>query len=398
MQNFIKKYNQFINEGAQLGGPNFDIVKLNWLDDKKAPLEVLKSNNSHDVTGFRKIGTTSGGSFQVYYGLTIDPNRNRELGDSEPVFKLTLDALKQANIDGSTRALAEFIKPTAREIRAKKGTIDYVVSLGSTAGLSQDLGERFSKEFKDAQYLQLPKENFENFEKALNWDYIKNYETKVKEKGIRPIFAGVKQDVIDAIDLDKTSPEIIAEINAAKTADELENIILKGNPNYRYGEYSEEGLNTIFWKAEPFNIRSSGISRGGSRQWLKTKYSTPKPSGEFGDPIFVEAVKKCIIGTSTMLFVDDNSRTKEDISKIFDSIIMIAKQVLADTETVTTQMEQYHKRFLAYVLIYLPDDSQSGDSKNIGVKKLAGAQTVDQFREGGIPAFAEWIELHQLPG
>ena len=120
MQNFVKKYNQFINEGAQLGGPNFDIVKLNWLDDKKAPLEVLKSNNSHDVTGFRKIGTTSGVSFQVYYGLTIDPTRNRELGDSEPVFKLTLDALKQANIDGSTRALAEFIKPTAREIRAKK--------------------------------------------------------------------------------------------------------------------------------------------------------------------------------------------------------------------------------------------------------------------------------------
>jgi len=396
MQNFVKKYNQFINEGAQLGGPNFDIVKLNWLDDKKAPLEVLKSNNSHDVTGFRKIGVTKDGSFQVYYGLTIDPNRNSELGDSDEVFKLTLDALKQAKIDGSTRALAEFIKPTAREIRAKKGTVDYVVSLGSTAGLSQDLGERFSQEFKDAQYLQLPKENFENFGKALNWDYIKNYETKVREKGIRPIFAGVKQDILDAIDQDKTSPEIIAELNATQTADEIQAIITRSNPANKYREYSEDESNVIFWKAEPFNIRSSGIARGGSRQWLKTKYSTPKPSGEFGDPIFVEAVKKCIIGTSTMLFVDDNSRTKEDISKIFDSIIMIAEQVLADTGTVTTQMEQYHKRFLAYVLIYLPEPGQNSDSNNIGVKKLASAQDVNQFREEGLPAFSEWIKLHAV--
>jgi hypothetical protein len=396
MQNFVKKYNQFINEGAQLSGPNFDIVKLNWLDDKKAPLEVLKSNNSHDVTGFRKIGVTKDGSFQVYYGLTIDQDRTKELGDSDPVFKLTLDALKQAKIDGSARALAEFIKPTAREIRAKKGTVDYVVSLGSTAGLSQDLGERFSQEFKDAQYLQLPKENFENFEKALNWDYIKNYETKVKEEGVRPIFAGVKQDILDAIDRDKTSPEIIAEINAAKTADEVQAIITRSNPANKYREYSEDDSNVIFWKVEPFNIRSSGISRGGSRQWLKTKYSTPKPSGEFGDPIFVEAVKKCILGTSTMLFVDDNSRTKEDISRIFDSIIMIADNILADSETVTPKMAQYHKRFLAYVLIYLPEPGQSGDSNNIGVKKLATETTVNQFREGGLPAFAEWINSHTI--
>ena len=124
MQNFVKKYNQFINEGARLVGPNFDKVELSWLNDPKLPLEVLKSNNSHDVTGFRKIGITSDGSFQVYYGLTIDPKRNIQLGNEDPLFKITLDELKKSNILNSKKGISDFVTRTAQEIIQKKRKID----------------------------------------------------------------------------------------------------------------------------------------------------------------------------------------------------------------------------------------------------------------------------------
>lgn len=395
MKYFVKNYSQFINEGARLVAPNFDKVELSWLDDPKLPLEVLKSNNSHNVTGFRKVGTTRGGSFQVYYGLTIDPKRNIKLGDEDPLFKLTLDELKSSNILNSKNAISNFVNRTVNEIRSKKGNIDYVVALGSTSGLSSDLAEVFNEKFKGSTYISLDKAKFDDFGKALNWDYIKNYDIKVKEEGVRPILSGVKEDIIKAIDLDRTSPEIIKTIKDAQSADELKTILLKGNPSYRYGEYSQTGANTIFWKAEPFTIRSSGISRGGSRAWLKTKYSTPKESGEYGDPIFTEAVKNCIIGGSTMLFVDDNSRTKEDISKIFDSIIGIATAILKDIENPTAQMEQYHKRFLAYVLAYLPEPRSQGDASDIQVKKLAKAEDVELFKQGGLLSIKQWIDSNK---
>lgn len=392
MNRFIKHYSQFINEGAQLVAPNFDKVELSWLDDPKKPLEVLKSNNAHNVTGFRKVGTTSGGSFQVYYGLTVDPKRNIKLGNEDPLFKLTLDELKKSNIVGSKKAISDFVNRSANEILAKKGAINYVVSLGSTAGLSQDLAQVFKEKFKGSTHISLDKVDFDNFGKALNWDYLKNYDIKVKEEGVKPILKRVKDDIIKAIDLDQTSPEIIQSIRNATSADELQVILLKGNPNYRYHQYSEDDSNIISWKAEPFNIRSSGISTGGSRAMLKTKYDTPKQSGEFGDPVFMEAVKECILGGSTMLFVDDNSRTKEDLSKIFDSIKEIADAILLDVENKTNQMDQYHKRFLAYVLIYLPEPRSTGDANDIQVKKLASADDVNGFKDGGLKSISDWIE------
>jgi hypothetical protein len=151
-------------------------------------------------------------------------------------------------------------------------------------------------------------------------------------------------------------------------------------------------LPTIFWKKEPYNIRSSGISHGGSREWLKTKYATPKTSGEFGETEFVEAVKKCIIGGATMLFVDDNSRTKEDIRKIFDAIIKLAENIIADSDTLDYNfIRQYHKRFLAYVLIYLPEPRSQGGSNDITVKKLASEEGVDNFINGGLASIQSWI-------
>ena len=389
---YLKDFNQYINEGARLIAPNYDKAELSWQDDKTLPLEVLKTNNTHNVTGFTKVGITKGGSFLVYYGLTVDPNRNEKLGAEDPIFKLTLDSLKKSNILNSDSALFKFTSRTANEIKSKKGNINYVVSLGSTAGLSNDLAKAFTRHFNDAKFIPLSKYDFANFEQALNWKYIRDYDVKVKEKGDRPILDKVKIDVLNAIDRDKTSPQLIRAIRKAPSADKLRGIILAGDPKNRYHQYDPSGETTIFWKKEPYNIRSSGISHGGSRAWLKTKYATPKTSGEFGETAFVEAVKKCIIGGATMLFVDDNSRTKEDISKIFDAIIELAENIIADIDTVDSKLiSQYHKRFLAYVLIYLPEPRSQGDSSDITVKKLASEEDVNGFINGGLASIQSWI-------
>ena len=95
-----------------------------------------------------------------------------------------------------------------------------------------------------------------------------------------------------------------------------------------------------------------------------------------------------------MIFVDDNSRTKEDLSKIFDSIIKIANNVLLDVENKTDFMDQYYKRFLAYVLIYLPEPRSNGDANDIQVKKLASAENVNLFKDGGLLNIEQWIKAN----
>lgn len=393
---YLQEFDQFVTEGAHLIGPNYDQVELSWRDDKTLPLEVLKTNSTNDVTGFRKVGTTAGGSFQVYYGLTVDPERNTSLGNEDPLFKITLDSLKRSNILDSTSALYRFTTNTAREIRSKKRNIDYIVSLGSTAGLSRDLGQVFTQHFSGAKFIPLSKYDFDNFEQALDWEYIKDYEVGVKEKGKRPIFGAVKKDILNAIDLDRTSPRLVADINAAQDAEELRAIILRADPKNRYHQYSPTEETTIFWKKTPYNIRSSGLSHGGSRQWLKTKYATPKASGEFGENRFVDAVKDCILNNSTMLFVDDNARTKEDLSRIFDAIISLAENIIADSPGIDRNlMTQYHKRFLAYVLIYIPEKKSEGDSSDIAVKKLASETDVTEFKRGGLSSIKSWIDKNK---
>jgi hypothetical protein len=393
---FLKDFSQFITEGAKLVPPTYSEVEISWKDDKSFPLEVLKTNSSHTVTGFRKLGITKSGAFQIYFGLTVDPARHQKLGNKDPLFKRTLDLLKKSKILNGAQAIFDFTGRTANEIKSKKKNVDYVVSLGSTAGLSTDLGKAFSRHFRDSKFIPLSKYDFENFENALNWEYIKGYDIKVKEEDAEPILDKVKTDILNAIDRHKTSPQLITKIRAAQDGDELRGVLLAGDPKNRYHQYDPEGETTIFWKSEPYNIRSSGISHGGSRKWLKTKYETPKTSGEFGSPEFIDAVKKCIIGGSTMLFVDDNSRTKDDISRIFDAIIALAENISRDTDVANREIvSNYNKRFLAYVLIYVPEPSTKGDARDITVKKLASEADVNAFIDGGLPNIQRWIQQNK---
>ena len=384
---YIKGTSHFLNEGAALVGPNYDKVELEWLDNRTKPLEVLKSNNQNEVTGFDKIGTTKGGSFQVYYGLTVDPKRSEKLGSEDPVFKITMDALKSSNILDGVAAISKFISRTANKIAETKRKVDYIVPLGSTKGLSPDLAQAFSNRFKEAKVLPLGKYQFSNISSALDWEYIRDYEYRSSKGDVRSILSRVKNEILKEIDQDKTSPELIQAIRNSNTPDELRGIILRSDPKNRYYEF---GSPQIIWSNPNYQIRSSGLQFGGSRRFFKTKYETPKPSGEFASPDFTKALISCILSEKTMLFVDDNTRTKEDLSRIFDVIIEIANSILPKDKASRVESE-YFKRFFAYVLIYVPEGGGKKDTRDIVVKKLASETDVTEFKSD-LLNFKNWIE------
>lgn len=389
MKKFIIDYFNFVNEGAYLTPPNYTMVNLSILNDPKKPLEVLKSNGQGNIAGFRKTGTSAGGSFQLYYGLSVDPARQEKLGNNDPIFKITLDALKRADINNANQDLPRFLKKSVDLIKNNKRSIEYVVSLGSTAGLSSELGKEFSKQL-GAKHIPLSKYTYDNFGKSLNWKYIKDYDNK---PDAAPILGRVKTEIINKIDDTRTDAATIAAIRLADSGEKLEKILLYGNPNYRYERPTvnigndQVQMSTIYWKDEPFMIRSSNLSFGGSRNWGKTKYDTPKETGEYGDPAFMEAVRECITTNSKMLIVDDNARTREDISKLFDTISKMA-DYLKDDETLNAKsISTFPQRFLAYVLIYIPEKGE-----DLGVKKLISQTELNTFKQTGLDGISKWIE------
>ena len=353
----------FVGEGAKLLPPEYDKVELTW-EDGANEFEVLKTNARHEVTGFKKIGITSEGAYQVYYGLAIDSKRRQILSDQDPVLKKTMDLLKSGEIENGEEALFEFTKKTASVIRQKKQKIDYIVSLGSTKGLSSMLASVFAKHFPEAKILRLGKYEFENIIKAIRWDYVDKQGEKVLTR--------VKKDIIKEIDKDKTPnvDRVIQTISSAATQAELVN---------QFNESPD--LRSIVWKTPKYTIRSSGLSYGGSRKWFKTKYATPKETGEPGDQEFVNAVIECMKKGKTMMYVDDNARTKEDLSNLFDLNDEIIKRY-ENSEKVPDHIirSKYWNRFLAYVLIYVPVTNP----KEIAVTKMISDTNLDQFTEPSV--------------
>ena len=369
----IKTFEEFINEGAYLN-PESDTVVLNWKNDDRNPLEVLKSNDDFEITGFTKKRGIKNESFTVYYGLEVDENRIKAL-NKNPYVKLTLDSLKKSLIDGGEIAIENFMKPTINKIKDDKNTtvIDYLVPLGSRESLSMDMAKAIEKyaggTIKSAfdvgtrvetKIIPLNKHLFYNITNALNWKYIEDYESgvgKIHKGSTKPrktVLPKLKEIVIKEIE--SASPQTKSSIHNAKDWNEVKGIMLRSQPQHRM--YSPD--KHIGWQSKNFDIKSSGISHGGSRKLFKTKYETPKDTGEFGNPNFIKAVMDCVIRNKTMLLIDDNARTKEDMSKIFDSVIKIADNYMDDRRTfgkenVTDSIVRFHNRMAAYVLIFVPD-------------------------------------------
>jgi hypothetical protein len=369
---FIKNFKTYVSEGA-FYNKDSGSISLNWKNDQNNELEILKTNVFNDTTGFNKKGGKN--SFRVFYGLEVDENKIAEL-NNKPIIKLTMDALKNSIIKGGAGSLIEFVRPTVSKIKSYIGNIDYIVPMGSTALLSNDLALAVQKSSPSSTIVPLKKDTFKNIVNAIDWKYIEYYEAGVgniqNSKPRKSLLNNLKQIILKEINLDNSSWFAINAIKNSKNWQILRGILLRSDPIHR--NFKEDFK--IEWKSNPFNIRSSGKSFGGSRKMFKTKYQTPHrekedSSRKHGDLYFVEAVKNCIFYKKTMLIVDDNTRTKEDISKIFDSIIEIADEMsLEKGERVDST---YHKRIMAYVLMFIPDK---------GTKKisLANKELVDDLK------------------
>jgi hypothetical protein len=335
-------FNDFcINEGASVNQRN-GMVTLNWSDDFNDEYEFLKTKKTMEPATIRKTGT---GIFPVYFGLSVDQDRLEELQKKADV-KMTLDWLKQSKIEGGLSSIIKFAEPTIKHIRMHN-SIDYVIPMGSTKGLSKDLSQAIAKLNGQAEVVPLDKYEFDNITQAIDWAYVESYEDNANTRSIMSQLKSIIRDEIDT-----ASPEVLNRLRRITDWKELKGLLLRSNPKNKYSSTEDE----ITWKTTPFKIRSSGELWAGLRQAFKTKYQTPKHSGEFGSPEFIEAFKNCILRNKTMLLVDDNTRSKKDISNIIDTLMELADNILADLRDQPTMNHlRWTKRVLSYVLIFVPD-------------------------------------------
>lgn len=353
-----------INEGASVNRRN-GMVTLNWTDDRNDEYEFLKTNNTMEVATIRKTGK---GIFPIYFGLSVDKNRLADLQKKADV-KMTLDWLKQSKIEGGVKSIFEFVKPTIMYIE-KSHRIDYVIPMGSTKGLSKDLSEAIAMLTGDAEVVPLDKYEFDNITQAIDWDYVESYEDNPKTKSILPQLIAIIREQIDL-----TSVDVLNRLRSITDWRELKGLLLRSNPNNRYFKPEDE----IVWLNDSFKIRSSGELWSGLRQAFKTKYQTPKKSGEFGSPEFMEAFKHCVIDKKTMLLVDDNTRSKKDISNIIDTLLVLGDNIIADLPNrPTLDQASWMQRILSYVLIFVPDH-KAKISNRVDLAKNDEVKSIEPF-------------------
>ncbi len=353
-----------INEGASVNKRN-GMVTLNWSDDRNDEYEFLKTNNTMEVANIRKTGI---GNFPIYFGLSVDQDRLSELQNKADV-KMTLDWLKQSKIEGGLKSIVQFAQPTISYIK-KQHSIDYVIPMGSTKGLSKDLSDAISELIGNANVVPLDKYEFDNISQAIDWEYVESYEDNPKTKSILPQLIAIIREEIDT-----TSPEVLNRLRKVTDWQELKGLLLRSNPNNRYFDKENE----IVWKNDSFKIRSSGELWAGLRQAFKTKYQTPKRSGEFGSPEFMDAFRKCVLNSKTMLLVDDNTRSKKDISNIIDTLLEVGNNILADIPNrPTLDQSTWTKRIISYVLIFVPDHKAKISNK-VNLSKDDEVKSIEPF-------------------
>jgi hypothetical protein len=353
-----------INEGASVNRRN-GMVTLNWSDDRNDEYEFLKTNNTMEVANIRKTGQ---GNFPIYFGLAVDQDRLNDLQKKADV-KMTLDWLKQSKIEGGLKSIVNFAKPTIDYIK-RTNRVDYVIPMGSTKGLSKDLSEAIASLIGSAEVVPLNKHEFDNISQAIDWDYVESYEDNPKTKTILPQLKAIIREEIDT-----TSADVLNRLRRVTDWRELKGLLLRSNPNNRYFKPEDE----ITWLNDSFKIRSSGELWAGLRQAFKTKYETPKRSGEFGSPDFVEAFRRCVLNNKTMLLVDDNTRSKKDLSNIIDTLLELGENILADLpDRPTLSQMTWTKRILSYVLIFVPDHNAK-ISNRVDLAKDDEVKSIEPF-------------------
>jgi hypothetical protein len=362
----LLSFNQFINEGVYLGQDG--LVHLQYADDRNNPAEVLKTADSGKS---HAQGTLISGkddkrpdlwSWPMFWGLGPD-NISPEI-DHPGRIKYTMDKLKNGEIADMPSSLNDFIQGSFRKVGITRNfRPDYVVTVGSTAGLVNSMATAISQTLGSSiKIIELPKVVYFDAYDAFDWDEVN---LQVDRNG-EATFKKAKSTIYDYVDKDQTPPELKAAIKASTTVAELKRAVAV------YGIVWRDVVNDK--PAKPFIVRSSGITSGGSRSLWKAKYDYETTS-------FIEAVIDCAVNGSKMLIIDDNKHTGTDMRTIRYNV----EEIVAGLDK---KIPNVDTRFAFYVLYRMPATEYT-DIRGGTHAFVATAQVVQGFQEflqGGQPA------------
>jgi hypothetical protein len=353
----LLSFNQFINEGAYLGQDG--LVYLQYADDKNNPDEVLKTADSGKS---HAEGTLISGkddkrpdlwSWPMFWGLGPD-NISSEI-DHPGRIKYTMDKLKNGEIANMPSSLNDFIEGSFRRVGITRNfRPDYVVTVGSTAGLVNSMADAITQTLgSDVKIIELPKVVYFDAYDAFDWEEV----NRQVDKNGAATFKKAKSVIYDYIDKEQTPPEMKAAIKAATTVAELKRTVSA------YGIVWRDIVNDK--PAKPFIVRSSGITSGGSRSLWKDKYDYETTS-------FIEAVIDCAVNGSKMLIIDDNKHTGTDMRTIRYNV----EEIVAGLDKKRPNADT---RFAFYVLYRMPAKEYT-DIRGGQHPFVATAQVVQGFQ------------------
>lgn len=303
---FILNFKDFLlNEGASIINGTGK-VKLSLKNDETNDKETLKTVRLYND---KPMAKSSG--YKIYWSLDSKEYNFKQL-DHIARPKATMDLLKDGEIENKEESLREIIKPIVSVLNKKLIGIDYIVVLGSRKALSSDIGEAFHSYYSKSTIITLNKIKYVDPYDMILWDIVSN----IPAASFR-VFSGTINSLVDK---SKSDQSILNELeNATRTHnfEKYKEIISR--------RYTVDG-NAIVWKEDklPFTISKSGSLKSSVLQYLKDKYDLQTTE-------FVEAIRRCVLGSS-MLIVDDNVHTGDDLRRIFKYIDEVCESFKKEIE------------------------------------------------------------------
>jgi hypothetical protein len=325
----LKNFISFINEGAWYEGGEDKKVKRNeyiTAEDRKVflsiknnpdnPKELLKTvepnGQNYDIRGYKGIAP-----IKVYYGLYPSSIYDTKVTVSQEAKRNIMDHLKKAKSNIFSMApgekMEDFIKYTLlnknNDVINIDTPINYIVRVGSSADLVDNMSVSLQKIYPDATFIDLNKIKY--------------------------------TDPMDGVDTDefkkKTESEFAIERRHEKTGESLPSYSRTFTQVKAWISRMKRDLATkIANGEEPFyHIKSSGFQPG-LRGVLRPKYDTAGSA-------FIDAVHHCAFGDENgnlakMILIDDNTQEGIDFRNISTKIVEILAGIIDVTKNRTKEV------------------------------------------------------------
>lgn len=350
--NHLKNFLQFINEGAWYEGEGNDIkVYLSRYNNPSNETELLKTADPNGLN-FSKRGIAD---IKTYFGLY--PRKKYKSGEDESDLakNLIMNNLKNNRFEMAPgETLGEFFQFTV--LNNIKEDIDYIVSIGTSAGLVERMQKELLNLYPNALNIDLSKIKYTDWRDAIDWQsYIKKIESEFSIPRFfeKDIYYKVKEgDTLKKIAQRRgLFIDSILSFNPGLERNNLipgERILIKKKgepapPNSDTFKYTERWIRRIEQqirrnieqgKDPSFEIRTSG-AQGSIRGVLSPKYNTANEA-------FIDAVTHCVFGDGNgnfgkMIIIDDNINQGIDLRDVSNKITQILSGVIDITKNITEE-------------------------------------------------------------